>query len=541
MQSNIASATPTERTERHSLDRRTFLGTCACAALGAGASSDATPDPEETGVALHCPLDWLDAAYKHSVENNVLAALNPKVFFGYFSVCADGQGFGYANSYPSLDGHQLSHALLFLGRKDEVLANWEFVKRHQKPDGHLPIMIDAKGEGLYVHWCPGDPLRALGGVTYAHNAYAIYAHTLDDAWLHDNLPSINLATEYLASLVTPEGRVGGAGFYVEMPSRIEWDGVSQCYAVDGLERAAALNAKAGEQEKGKRWTELAGRIRANFQREFWRGTGPQAGHHCVEYIHPERGPIDRHGLTDVDWAALAIDMLPPEAADRLWARVKDERGFRYGGMPTGIATAPDTYEDWEFIPADKFPNQDRRHDLAAMGRVWYLESWARARRGDVAGLLDGLRAVAEAGAKNNCSWQERYFPSKEGLRPAGPMTYCEYPANLVRIVNQFLIGVEPNADGTVRIAPQVPKDWWTQGWTTTLRIGAGTLKLQGESGLLKGTWHDTKTRQLHFVAPVGTTWRAGSFKPDSESNITPGKAICAAPGGTQLSFELRML
>lgn len=482
---------------------------------------------------LHCPLDWLTVAYQRSAEGNVLAALNPKVFFGYFAVCADGQGFGYANTYPSLDGHQLSHALLFLGRKEEVLANWEYVKRHQKPDGHLPIRIDAKGEGLYVHWCPGDPLRALGPVTYAHNAYAIHAHMLDDVWLRCNLPSINLAMEYLASLVTPDGRVGGAGFYVEMPTRIEWDGVTQCYAVDALQRVAALNARAGGSQQSRRWIELADRIRENFRRDFWRGD------HCVEYIHPQRGPIDRHGLTDVDWAAVAVRLLPQDAVDRLWLRLKDERGFRYGGMPTGIATAPDSYEAWEFIPAEQFPNQDCRHDLAAMGRVWYLESWARARCGDVAGLLDSMKAVADVGARNNYAWQERYFPSKEGLRPGGPVTYCEYPANLVRIVNQFLIGVEPNVDGTVRVAPQLPDDWWKQGWRTTLYVGSALLTLQGEDGRLKGTWRDAKSRQLHFLPPEGKSWRGSIVSPETGSTLIDSKAVCRTPAGSELAFELR--
>ena len=514
---------------KDSVDRRTFLQVCTCAALGAGIGAGA----ENSMSDFNCPLEWLNTAYKRSAENNVLAALNPKVFFGYFSVCADGQGFGFANSYPSLDGHQLSHALLFLGRKDEVLANWEFVKRYQKPDGHLPIMIDAKGDGLYVHWCPGDPLRALGAVTYAHNAYAIHAHTLDDAWLRANLSSINLAMEYLASLMTSAGRVGGAGFYVEMPSRIEWDGVTQCYAVDALERVSALNTRAGDRQQSARWRELADRVRKNFRREFWHED------RCVEYIHPERGPIDRHGLTDVDWAALAVDMLPKKAANRLWRRVKDERAFRYGGMPTGISTAPETYEDWEFIPAEKFPNQDRKHDLAAMGRVWYLESWARSRRGDITGLLDGLRAVAEAGARNNYSWQERYFPSRDELRPGGPMTYCEYPANLIRIVNQFLIGVEPNVDGGVRISPQLPEDWWTQGWKATIRIGGGTLALQGENRRLKGAWRDVVSRKLLFLPPSGTSWRKGAFNPDCGSSVGKDKAVCEARDRTGLTFELQ--
>ena len=55
------------------------------------------------------------------------------------------------------------------------------------------------------------------------------------------------------------------------------------------------------------------------------------------------------------------------------AAAAGNEAFYYGGMPTGIVTRPETYEDWEFTHPD-------RHDLAAMGRVWYLEAWARAGR-----------------------------------------------------------------------------------------------------------------------------------------------------------------
>ena len=71
----------------------------------------------------------------------MLAAVNPKVFDGYWCVCADGQGFGYGNTYPSLDGNQMTDALLFLGRVEVVKANWDYVRKFQRPNGKLPIAI----------------------------------------------------------------------------------------------------------------------------------------------------------------------------------------------------------------------------------------------------------------------------------------------------------------------------------------------------------------------------------------------------------------
>ena len=76
----------------------------------------------QTDPQLDLPDQLIVEAYEKASSQNVLAAVNADIFFGYFSVCADGIGFGYANSYPSLDGHQMSDALLWLGQVDVVKA-----------------------------------------------------------------------------------------------------------------------------------------------------------------------------------------------------------------------------------------------------------------------------------------------------------------------------------------------------------------------------------------------------------------------------------
>jgi hypothetical protein len=167
---------------------------------------------------------------------------------------------------------------------------------------------------------------------------------------------------------------------------------------------------------------------ACFRRRFW------AGDHCVEYIHPERGAISHHGLTDVDWAAIATGMASPEQVAVLWPQLRDSRDFLYNGIPTGIATRPETYEDWEMQFLD-------RHDLAAMGRVWYLEAWARGKMGDREGVIESLRQVARVGRANNWNWHERYYSEKtDKLSSYHIDTYCEYPANFIRIVHRFVLG-----------------------------------------------------------------------------------------------------
>ena len=387
----------------------------------------------------------LAEAYRQSADKSVLAALNPKIFFGYFSVCADpSQGHGFNTTFPGLDWGQSAEALLWLGRRAEVLASWAYVKTFLREDGLLPFAIvpDQAGTttqmalpkhtqtypftvaangGAYCHWFPGNPLMMLPNVTFLQMADAIYHHTRDDAWLAAQRPILRRVTDWMAQQVTPEGLVRGGGFYIERPPRLEFDGVTQCYTAHAFRLAAAL---VGEPA----YAAVADKITTCFRREFW------AGDHCVEYINGERGKISHHGLTDVDWAAIAAGVATPEQVKILWPQLRANADFVYNGIPTGISTRPETYEDWEMLFLD-------RHDLAAMGRVWYLEAWARSRMGDRAGLLESLRQVARVGKGDNWYWRERYYSERSGdLCSYRINTYCEYPATFIRVVHRFVLG-----------------------------------------------------------------------------------------------------
>ncbi|MBI4580710.1 MAG: hypothetical protein HY718_13470 [Planctomycetes bacterium] len=496
---------------------RSSAGAASGTAAPASAPEDARHDQIAALVAeLDLPEPLIVETYRRAALQNVWAAVNPKVFFGYFSVCADGQGFGYGNTYPSLDGHQMSDALLWLGQIDVVKANWNYVRRFQRPNGHLPIAIlpgmkevggtpvDPNG-GVYKHWVPGDPLRALGGPTYIQNADAIYRHTFDRVWLVAQLPSVNLAAEFLASLTNSDGLVAGAGYYMERPTRIEYDGVTQTHAVDAFRRVAALNELVGDAAAVGRYRALADRIAACFTRTFW------TNGHFAEFIHPQRGIIDHHGLSDVDWSALANDVAAPEQRATLWARLKDESRLHYGGMPTGIAERPETYEDWEFTHPD-------RMDLAAMGRVWYLECRARARMNDGEGIARTLRQVCEVGRKDGYFWRERYVADgKGGCLGRGATKYCEYPANLIRIVQRFVFGVDLRLDGAIALAPAVPGTYWDAGFGQTLVCRGQRLRYRMRRDGITGEFRGPSPQRLLARFPAGPTNTTGRATIDGES------------------------
>lgn len=390
----------------------------------------------------------LAEVYRQAAEKNVLASLNPEIFFGYFSVCADGHGHGGNTTFPGLDWGQTAEALLWLGRQQEVLASWEYVKGFLSTEGLLPFAIIPNSAGktstwsddrnqytlavapngaVFKHWVPGDPLRTLANITAIILLNEIFNSTKDKNWLIQQADMLLALTGWLGRQVSTEGMVKGAGFYLERPTRLEYDGVTQCYAAHVFGIAASLFKQLDNPSAAKQCEATAARIIDCFRKNFW------AGDHCVEYIHPERGSISCHGLTDVDWAAIAIGAASAEQIAVLWPQLKDNHDFLYSGMPCGIATRPETYEDWEMHYVD-------RHDLAAMGRVWYLECWARHRMGDREGIHRSMLKVARTGARNDWYWWERYYSEKTGELAREPMNkYCEYPANLIRIVHSFLL------------------------------------------------------------------------------------------------------
>jgi hypothetical protein len=303
--------------------------------------------------------------------------------------------------------------------------------------------------------------------------------------------------------------------------------VTQCYAVDAFRIAASLNRTAGNDSAGERYDRLGRRIQHHFVTEFW------VGDHFAEYFNPAHGYVAGHGLTDVDWAAIAADVATPEQVAVLWPQIRSEERFHYGGIPAGIATHPEKYEAWEF-------NFDR-HDLAAMGRVWYLEAWARARMGDAVGLLEGLRKVSQVGRDSGYYWHERFEPDgKGGAVATGPNTYCEYPANYIRIMQRFLLGVDLRLDGSVVLAPVVTGEFWDRGFGQTLRWRDRTIRYRMTRDSIGGTYSGQAPQRLlvRFPAGPGTFVFMTAIDGRSVPAVPPGRTEIARPEGVLIDVTL---
>jgi len=459
------------------------------------------------------PEALLMEAYENAATRSILAAVNNDIFFGYFSACADGKGYGSNSTFPGLDWGQTAEALLWLGREDLVRASWEYVKSFQRNDGLLPFAIFPSEAGttiaapyghpltvepngaIFRHWVPGNPFRTLAPITFIQVADAIFRYTGDNVWLDAQARVLKLTVRWLEQMTDAEGRVGGGGFYLERPTRLEYDGVNQCYSAHACHLAAALFDVLGDHGVADQCRSLATRIVENFREEFWNGN------QFIEYIHPQRGRISGHGLTDVDWIAVATGAANHDQIQILWKQLRNEQDFIYSGMPTGIATRPETYEDWEVQSLD-------RHDIAAMGRVWYIESWVRAEMGDGDGLVASLLKVAAAGKDNDWYWRERYYSERTpDLLSVRNNTYVEYPACLIRVVNKFLFGVKHGLDGSLSIAPIVPDHFWEAGFGQTLTWATRTLTYRFHGNSMEGTYFGAGPQRLNVRLPPSTSDR----------------------------------
>jgi hypothetical protein len=451
------------------MNRREFIKRSSAATVlaitGAGCAS-VTPQaefvPEEQGLIL--------TGTKAALEKSLYPAMREQAYPGHFMVTADGGGYGDQNTWPGLDSWQMAGAYLLVGRQREVLDYFDFVQASQRADGNIPFAIfpgdQSPGDldswlrglrfpqdvytykptirsgqpaqsdmtkrywiGLFKHWqTKANPLSVLGAVSYILTAAEVYTTTHSVAWLATKIPSLEAAGRYLLSRIGANGLMAGAGFYMESPPRNQWDGVTQCYGVHAFRKLAELNQSVGSTIVSSTWTSRADTLATRFNEQFWNTD------HFAEYIHPEHGLVDSHGLSDVNWAAIGLRVATAQQKKILWPILTAEPAFWRGDLPTFLVTKPATYQKWELSEPLPFAYDAYTHDVAAMGRVWYLEALACLEMKDYRRLRTSVMKVCEAGKKTDWSWYERYHAQGESVKPVGNARYCEYPAILVRVV-----------------------------------------------------------------------------------------------------------
>ena len=229
------------------------------------------------------------AGVEAAIAKNLLPAATEHLYPGYFNISADGDAYGGA-TWPGLDSWQMAGAYLLLGRTRLVLDYFEFVRASQRKDGNIPFAIFSgdtrpagflsglkspddiftykppKREGLpassqvarswiglFEHWQPkANPLSTLGPVCYILTGSEIFDAASSLPWLRERLPSIEAAAKHLLSRKSENGLIAGSGFYLELPPRYAWDGVTQCYVIHAFREVAQTVWRCRRQDKRSR-------------------------------------------------------------------------------------------------------------------------------------------------------------------------------------------------------------------------------------------------------------------------------------------------
>ena len=440
--------------------------------IGSTARGDWSNDESVTGKLNQIADPLIRQAVAMAIEKTLEPAAAEKAYPGHFSVTADGKAFGGDKTWPGLDSWQLAGAYLLLGRTRMVLDYFDFVQAAQRADGNIPFAIfpaetatrgmktysrglnypddvyaykpmqrpgqpehsdrsQRKWIGLFHHWQKKvNPLSVLGAISYVLTAEEISKHLDDQEWLSEKIDSVDRAGKYVLSRRSENGLISGAGFYTEAPPRNQWDGVTQCYAVKIFRELAAMHGQLNRQQEQAFWNQEADALADRFRQVFWQRD------HFAEYVHPEHGVVDFHGLTDVNWAAIGLDVATDQQTTTVWPLLCNTPALWHGDMPTQAVAKPYAYRDWELCEPLPFHNKSGLlKDASAMGRVWYLETLACRRVGDDERLKQSVIHVCNMGKQQGWQWSERYYPiPKEEVAPVGPRGYCEYPAILVRTV-----------------------------------------------------------------------------------------------------------
>ncbi|MCY2994277.1 MAG: hypothetical protein NTY19_41350 [Planctomycetota bacterium] len=88
------------------------------------------------------------------------------------------------------------------------------------------------------------------------------------------------------------------------------------------------------------------------------------------------------------------------------------------------------------------------------------------------------------------------------LAAVNPKVFPGYPANLIRIVQRFLFGVDPRLDGSLVLMPTATAAFWEHGFGQTLVGGHRKLSYRMQRNRIAGTYQGTAPLRLGLRFPA---------------------------------------
>ncbi|MBK7710864.1 MAG: hypothetical protein IPJ37_07900 [Bacteroidales bacterium] len=122
--------------------------------------------------------------------------------------------------------------------------------------------------------------------------------------------------------------------------------------------------------------------------------------------------------------------------------------------------------------------------------------------------------------------------------------YNEYPANLIRVIQRFVLGVEHGPDGTLYLNPVAPEEFWQTGFGQTLTWQDSRISYIMKTGNIQGNYSGKPECKLSVrlkTAGTGKKFRI-IINGLEDKTETKGDTIMivlpASDGGSVTSFEI---
>lgn len=287
-----------------------------------------------------------------------------------------------------------------------------------------------------------------GNVEIIESAWLYVAASKDWAWFERNKEGLENSLTLVEDCMDRQGRLWSDVYYEDQIIKDGRECMSAALAADAMRRMADLERRAGDSEKELHYLalerKLAGAMTADLPTGFWdRENGRFADW------------VDRSGVRH-DHIHLLANELPllfgyaDEAQKESVQKLVEECFLEFQRFPTFLSARIQDYTDSEIgVP----------YDLCAAGRYWCWDFayWLSQGRRDM--LEQQLLTVCRQARLDDYLMGERYDMNyifyQDDKNWHGAAHYYEYPCVFIWNLLRGYLGVQPDLDVDLRIAPML--------------------------------------------------------------------------------------
>lgn len=289
-----------------------------------------------------------------------------------------------------------------------------------------------------------------GNVEIIESAWLYVAASKDWAWFERNKEGLENSLTLVEDCMDRQGRLWSDVYYEDQIIKDGRECMSAALAADAMRRMADLERRAGDSEKEKHYLLLERKLSRAMTADLPAGFWDRENGRFADWV-------DRSGVRH-DHIHLLANELPllfgyaDEAQEKAVQKLVEECFGEFQRFPTFLSARIQDYTDSEIgVP----------YDLCAAGRYWCWDFayWVSQGRRDM--LEQQLLAVCRQARLDDYLMGERYDMNyifyQDDKNWHGAAHYYEYPCVFIWNLLRGYLGVQPDLDVDLRIAPMLNK------------------------------------------------------------------------------------